>query len=81
MQKTRVIFMGTPKIAATCLAAILNRSDVEVVAVVVYIVVEQLAVPQNPNVFMEDVEETASENALLNETGNPRKIRSHGGKQ
>lgn len=26
--------MGTPKIAATCLAAILNRSDVEVVAVV-----------------------------------------------
>ena len=34
MQKNRVIFMGTPTIAATCLAAILQRSDVEVVAVV-----------------------------------------------
>jgi len=34
MQKRRVIFMGTPKIAATCLAAILKRPDIEVVGVV-----------------------------------------------
>ncbi len=34
MQKNKVIFMGTPKIAAVCLAAILQRSDVEVIAVV-----------------------------------------------
>lgn len=32
--KNRVIFMGTPKIAAVCLAAILEHKDVEVVAVV-----------------------------------------------
>ena len=32
--KNKVIFMGTPKIAAECLAAILERNDVEVVAVV-----------------------------------------------
>ena len=42
---------------------------------------EQMAISQNSNVFMEDVEKTESENALLNETGNPRKICSHGGKQ
>ncbi len=34
MPKNRVIFMGTPKIAAVCLAAILNLSNVEVIAVV-----------------------------------------------
>lgn len=33
-QKNKVIFMGTPRIAAECLAAILARNDVEVVAVV-----------------------------------------------
>lgn len=32
--KFRVIFMGTPKIAAVCLAAILKRNDVDVVGVV-----------------------------------------------
>lgn len=34
MQKIRVVFMGTPTIAATCLAAILQLKEVEVVAVV-----------------------------------------------
>lgn len=32
--KNRVIFMGTPKIAAVCLSAILEHKDIEVVAVV-----------------------------------------------
>lgn len=32
--RNKVIFMGTPKIAAVCLAAILEQKDVEVVAVV-----------------------------------------------
>ncbi|MCQ3914338.1 MAG: methionyl-tRNA formyltransferase [Mycoplasmoidaceae bacterium] len=32
--RNKVIFMGTPKIAAVCLAAILEQEDVEVVAVV-----------------------------------------------
>ncbi|MCQ2957062.1 MAG: methionyl-tRNA formyltransferase [Mycoplasmoidaceae bacterium] len=58
--KNKVIFMGTPKIAAVCLAAILEKPDVEVVAVVcqpdkpvgrhkeiVYSPVKQLAIEHN----------------------------------
>ncbi len=58
--KNRVIFMGTPKIAAVCLAAILEHKDIEVVAVVcqpdkpvgrhkeiIYSPVKQLALEHN----------------------------------
>jgi methionyl-tRNA formyltransferase len=32
--KNKIIFFGTPKIAAVCLEAILNRNDVQILAVV-----------------------------------------------
>lgn len=65
--KNKVIFMGTPKIAAECLAAILAREDVEVVAVVcqpdrpvgrkkeiIFSPVKQLALDNNLKVLQDE---------------------------
>jgi len=67
IRKNKVIFMGTPKIAATCLAAILARNDIEVVAVVtqpdkpvgrkkeiVFSEVKQLAIKNNIPVLQDE---------------------------
>lgn len=64
--RNKVIFMGTPKIAAVCLAAILEHKDIEVVAVVcqpdkpvgrhkeiVFSPVKQLAIEHNIKVLQD----------------------------
>lgn len=65
--KNRVIFMGTPKIAAVCLAAILEHKNVEVVAVacqpdkptgrhkeIIFSPVKQLAIDHNIKVLQDE---------------------------
>ena len=43
--------------------------------------IEWLAVPQNPYVYMEDVEAATVKDEVPDETGHTEEVRLHGGKQ